>query len=289
MVSRPKASGFTIVELLIVIVVIGILAAITIVAYNGIQQRANKSTITSDLRNTANIMATKYVDSETYPTTIPTEAKPSRDIVLQLTNTGSNNTFCINAYHTRDSTLRMSWDSTKGSVQTGLCSGATIGSPSGGSVPIATRGVNTLADFSQWTLSGGAAYNAGTGELTLGASGTARSPIVRVDMPALMTLGVDLYATTASPSATYAPQAGYHTGMSYFGADGTTPVLNSIGYANNGCARGFPINAWAIQNKQCSYNGGPNVVYASVLLTGSNGTYSSPDLKIKNPTLTIAD
>ena len=33
-------SGFTIVELLIVIVVIGILAAITIVAYNGIQERA---------------------------------------------------------------------------------------------------------------------------------------------------------------------------------------------------------------------------------------------------------
>ena len=36
-----KQSGFTIVELLIVIVVIGILAAITIVAYNGIQNRSN--------------------------------------------------------------------------------------------------------------------------------------------------------------------------------------------------------------------------------------------------------
>lgn len=39
--------GFTIVELLIVIVVIAVLAAITIVAYNGIQQRANNTAIIS--------------------------------------------------------------------------------------------------------------------------------------------------------------------------------------------------------------------------------------------------
>lgn len=39
--SQPR--GFTIVELLIVIVVIAILAAISIVTYNGIQQRAKAS------------------------------------------------------------------------------------------------------------------------------------------------------------------------------------------------------------------------------------------------------
>ena len=46
-----KQAAFTIVELLIVIVVIGILAAISIVAYSGIQNRANDTTVQSDLRN----------------------------------------------------------------------------------------------------------------------------------------------------------------------------------------------------------------------------------------------
>jgi prepilin-type N-terminal cleavage/methylation domain-containing protein len=47
--NKPRSGGFTIVELLIVIVVIGILAAIVIVAYNGVQARAQTSKINADL------------------------------------------------------------------------------------------------------------------------------------------------------------------------------------------------------------------------------------------------
>ena len=45
--NKIKNQGFTIVELLIVVVVIAILAAITIVSYNGITNRANASSAKS--------------------------------------------------------------------------------------------------------------------------------------------------------------------------------------------------------------------------------------------------
>jgi len=47
--KMKKMGGFTIVELLIVIVVIGILAAITIVAFNGIQARSRDSSVDSSV------------------------------------------------------------------------------------------------------------------------------------------------------------------------------------------------------------------------------------------------
>lgn len=50
-VSTKQPSGFTIVELLIVVVVIAILAAVTIVSYRNIQQRARDSVRAQDAKN----------------------------------------------------------------------------------------------------------------------------------------------------------------------------------------------------------------------------------------------
>lgn len=61
--------GFTIVELLVVIVVIGILAAVVIVAYTGVSQRAKAASITSDLNGAASQLAIYRVDNGGYPTT----------------------------------------------------------------------------------------------------------------------------------------------------------------------------------------------------------------------------
>lgn len=68
--GRERARGFTIVELLIVIVVIGILAAIVIVSYTGITQQAKISSAKANAEQVAKKLATfKIQNADSYPTT----------------------------------------------------------------------------------------------------------------------------------------------------------------------------------------------------------------------------
>lgn len=62
-----RSAGFTIVELLIVIVVIAILAAISIVAYNGIQSRAKDAARVQKVTDIAKALEMYKVDKGEYP------------------------------------------------------------------------------------------------------------------------------------------------------------------------------------------------------------------------------
>ena len=63
--------GFTIVELLIVIGIIGILAAITVVAFNGVQQRAKSSKAQADISNVNKLVQAYKATNGEYPITAP--------------------------------------------------------------------------------------------------------------------------------------------------------------------------------------------------------------------------
>lgn len=95
-----KQTGFTIVELLIVIVVIGILAAITIVAYNGIQNRALVTRVSTDLSGASKLLAFHEADKGSYPATLAETnnsqgVKASTGTTYQYTSNGS--TYCLTA------------------------------------------------------------------------------------------------------------------------------------------------------------------------------------------------
>ena len=62
-----KNGAFTIVELLIVIVVIGILAAITIVGYSVVIGQANDKGVQSDLSEVSDMIKLKNLDTQTVP------------------------------------------------------------------------------------------------------------------------------------------------------------------------------------------------------------------------------
>jgi prepilin-type N-terminal cleavage/methylation domain-containing protein len=66
--TMKKDRGFTIVELLIVIVVIAILAAIVIVAYNGVQNRARDTNNKTDAVSIAKVAEAINADTGSYPT-----------------------------------------------------------------------------------------------------------------------------------------------------------------------------------------------------------------------------
>lgn len=68
MTLNRKQEGFTIVELLIVIVVIGILAALVITTFTGIQQKARDTERTTDIKALHGQIEAYFAQQQKYPT-----------------------------------------------------------------------------------------------------------------------------------------------------------------------------------------------------------------------------
>ena len=95
MTTQTKSRGFTIVELLIVIVVIAILAAITIVAYTGITKNANNSAAKSNadaLRSFVSAYQADDAKTGVFPTDPATETTQYAKLPAGVTINGSTAT-----------------------------------------------------------------------------------------------------------------------------------------------------------------------------------------------------
>lgn len=162
--------AFTIVELLVVIVVIGILAAITIVSYTGISQSAIKATLLSDLSSASKELKLFQVINDNYPQTIRCDAvdsninkclksSPGNSFDYSYNNSSNPETFTLDATNTNSYTYRVTDNSDPGPTTDITAIAAITGTKAVGSVLTAGAITPAAATISyQWqnaTTSGG--------------------------------------------------------------------------------------------------------------------------------------
>jgi prepilin-type N-terminal cleavage/methylation domain-containing protein len=99
-----KEEGFTLIELMIVIAIIGILAAIAIPQFSAYRTRSYNSAAQADLRNAATAQEAYFVDEQTYCNDTGTLIGPtyglftSQNVTLNISE-ADNDSYVMKAWH----------------------------------------------------------------------------------------------------------------------------------------------------------------------------------------------
>lgn len=91
--AKQTRSGFTITELLVVIVVVAILAAVTVVAFRGIQQRAALTALKADSSSIAKKLELFKVDAGDFPASISDCPVPAATTMCADTQSALNGSY----------------------------------------------------------------------------------------------------------------------------------------------------------------------------------------------------
>lgn len=107
--SKVRQAGFTVVELIIVVVVIGILAGIVTFSYRGVTERSVNAQLVSDLTNAAEQLELDYLSGKRYPAASPAVAGGKGFTVSEGTNlvyqpSGDQQSYCLQASSVRSGT-----------------------------------------------------------------------------------------------------------------------------------------------------------------------------------------
>ena len=96
--AKKDQKGFTLIELMIVIAIIGILAAIAIPQFASYRKRAYNSSAQADCKNTATAQEAYYVDNQTYAAHGSLSLNTGDGV--RLTAAGDADAYTITATHT---------------------------------------------------------------------------------------------------------------------------------------------------------------------------------------------
>ncbi len=120
---KKRQHGFTIVELMCVIVVIAILAAVTIVAYNGVQSRARDAEVKSGVGRAKEKLDVYLINNKFYPATgdLAAAGVTNGNVAYQYTQTGGGSGFCLTG--TKAGIAATVTEAESASPTTGTCSG----------------------------------------------------------------------------------------------------------------------------------------------------------------------